>query len=100
MGDAGAVPLGVGDGGAVPLDPVGAHTGSPGMVARAGLAAVAGLVDVAGLLDVPGLVADPGLVTAAGLVDALEVGVDLADGDATSYRYRLYCFIRLMSFVP
>jgi hypothetical protein len=92
-GDGGALPVGAGEGVAVPVAAVGAHTGSPGIVATAGLVAEAGLV--AG----PGLIVGPG-PAGAGLLAAGLGGAVLAAGEAASYRYRLYCRIRPMSFVP
>jgi hypothetical protein len=41
----------------------------------------------------------PGIVV-SGRVGSGVAGCGLAAGDATSYRYRSYCCIRLMSFAP
>ena len=63
------------------------------------MVAIAGLVAGAGFAPGPGLMAGPGLV-AAGAVDTGSVGAAFAADDATSYRYRSYCRISPMSFVP
>jgi hypothetical protein len=64
------------------------------------MVAIGGLVADAELAAGPGLLAGPGPFAATRPVDPGLVGAALAVGDATSYRYRSYCRIRPMSFVP
>jgi hypothetical protein len=52
------------------------------------------------MLAAAGPAAGAGLVAVAGPVAAGVEGAALGAGDAASYRYRSYCRIRPMSFVP